>query len=162
MRASRCNLKLWLSRDGAWKQVACQSFWGWILPDLSFLSCNIFQAVERSPHTPLTRLAWRDHDTYVIIISVSGIWCAPHSPSILIRALLTYCVVAGLFVVCNAISCSVAVWNLSLAQSVGQNSQYYLLVKYSGKPDLWCWRTVQVDAFLTFLGAFGLIFTFTL
>jgi len=50
--------------------------------------------------------------------------------------------VFGLLVICNAILCSVAVWNLSLAQSVGQN--------------------LQVDAFLTFLGAFSLLFIFTI
>lgn len=48
--------------------------------------------------------------------------------------------VFGLLVICNAILCSVAVWNLSLAQSVGQN--------------------MQVDAFLIFLGAFALVFIF--
>jgi len=50
--------------------------------------------------------------------------------------------VFGLLVICNAIICSVAVWNLSLAQSVGQN--------------------LQIDAFLTFLGAFYLVFIFTI
>jgi len=50
--------------------------------------------------------------------------------------------VFGLLVICNAILCSVAVWNFSYAQSVGQN--------------------VQVDAFLTFLGAFALVFIFAI
>jgi len=50
--------------------------------------------------------------------------------------------VFGLLVICNAIVCSVAVWNLSLAQSVGQN--------------------LQIDAFLTFLGAFSMVFIFTI
>jgi len=50
--------------------------------------------------------------------------------------------VFGLLVICNAILCSVAVWNLSFAQSVGQN--------------------LQVDAFLTFLGAFALLFIFSI
>jgi len=46
--------------------------------------------------------------------------------------MLLFCryLVFGLLVICNAILCSVAVWNLSLAQSFGRNS--------------------QVDAFLTF------------
>lgn len=58
--------------------------------------------------------------------------------------MLLFCryLVFGLLVICNAILCSVAVWNLSLAQSVGQN--------------------LQVDAFLTFLGAFSLLFIFTI
>jgi len=56
--------------------------------------------------------------------------------------LLFRSLILGLFVISNAIICSVAVWNLSLAQSVGQNS--------------------QVDAYLTFLGAFALLFTFTI
>jgi len=50
--------------------------------------------------------------------------------------------VLGLFVISNAIICSVAVWNLSLAQSVGQN--------------------LQVDTYLTFLGAFALLFIFAI
>lgn len=50
--------------------------------------------------------------------------------------------VFGLLVICNAILCSVAVWNLSYAQSVGQN--------------------FQLDTFLTFLGAFALVFIFTI
>jgi len=50
--------------------------------------------------------------------------------------------VFGLLVICNAILCSVAVWNLSYAQSIGQN--------------------FQLDAFLTFLGAFALVFIFTI
>jgi len=50
--------------------------------------------------------------------------------------------VFGFLVICNAILCSVAVWNLSLAQSVGRN--------------------LQVDAFLTFLGAFALLFIFVI
>jgi len=49
--------------------------------------------------------------------------------------------VFGLFVISNSIICIVAVWNLSLAQSAGQ--------------------TLQVDAYLIFLGAFALFFIFT-
>jgi len=58
--------------------------------------------------------------------------------------MLLFCryLVFGLFVICNAIFCSVAVWNLSLGQSVGQN--------------------MQVDAFCSFVGAFALLFIFTL
>jgi hypothetical protein len=56
--------------------------------------------------------------------------------------LLTRYLVFGLLVICNAIICSVAVWNLSLAQSVGQS--------------------LQVDAYLTFLGAFALVFIFVI
>lgn len=47
----------------------------------------------------------------------------------------------GLFVVCNAIICSVAVWNHSLVQATGG-------------------QTVQVDVYLIFLGAFSLAFIF--
>jgi len=46
--------------------------------------------------------------------------------------------VFGFLIICNAIICSVAVWNLSFAQSINQ--------------------TLQVDAFLTFLGAFAVMF----
>jgi hypothetical protein len=46
------------------------------------------------------------------------------------------------FVICNAITCSVAVWNLSLAQSGGQ--------------------TMNVDSFVIFVGSLGLIFIFTM
>jgi len=49
--------------------------------------------------------------------------------------------VFGLFVISNSIICTVAVWNLSLAQSAGQ--------------------MVQVDTYLIFLGAFALVFIFT-
>ncbi|KAG1832171.1 hypothetical protein EV424DRAFT_1640903 [Suillus variegatus] len=49
-------------------------------------------------------------------------------------------VLFGLFVVCNAIICSVAVWNHSLVQAGDQ--------------------TVQVDVYLIFLGAFSLTFIF--
>jgi len=58
--------------------------------------------------------------------------------------MLLFCryLVFGLLVICNAILCSVAVWNLSLAQSVGQS--------------------LQVDAFLTFMGALALLFIFTI
>ncbi|KAG2157351.1 hypothetical protein DEU56DRAFT_764119 [Suillus clintonianus] len=47
----------------------------------------------------------------------------------------------GLFVVCNAIICSIAVWNHSLVQANGG-------------------QTLQVDAYLIFLGAFCLAFIF--
>ncbi|KAG2147068.1 hypothetical protein BD769DRAFT_714123 [Suillus cothurnatus] len=47
----------------------------------------------------------------------------------------------GLFVVCNAIICTVAVWNHSLVQATGG-------------------QTVQVDVYLIFLGAFSLAFIF--
>ncbi|KAG2158365.1 uncharacterized protein EDB93DRAFT_1121073 [Suillus bovinus] len=47
----------------------------------------------------------------------------------------------GLFVVCNAIICSVAVWNHSLVQAAGG-------------------QTVQVDVYLIFLGAFSLALIF--
>ncbi|KAG1905960.1 uncharacterized protein F5891DRAFT_1007393 [Suillus fuscotomentosus] len=50
-------------------------------------------------------------------------------------------VLFGLFVVCNAIICSVAVWNHSLVQVTGG-------------------QTVQVDVYLIFLGAFSLTFIF--
>ncbi|KAG2116754.1 uncharacterized protein F5147DRAFT_674277 [Suillus discolor] len=50
-------------------------------------------------------------------------------------------VLFGLFVVCNAIICSVAVWNHSLVQATGG-------------------QTVQVDVYLIFLGAFSLTFIF--
>ncbi|KAG2755990.1 hypothetical protein P692DRAFT_20792336 [Suillus brevipes Sb2] len=50
-------------------------------------------------------------------------------------------VLFGLFVVCNAIICSVAVWNHSLVQATGG-------------------QTVQVDVYLIFLGAFSLAFIF--
>jgi len=48
----------------------------------------------------------------------------------------------GLFIICNAIICSVAVWNLSLAQPLGWN--------------------LPIDLYLIFLGAFGLGFGFVL
>ncbi|KAG1877877.1 hypothetical protein DFJ58DRAFT_753076 [Suillus subalutaceus] len=47
----------------------------------------------------------------------------------------------GLFVVCNAIICTVAVWNHSLVQATGS-------------------QTAQVDVYLIFLGAFSLAFIF--
>lgn len=50
-------------------------------------------------------------------------------------------VLFGLFVVCNAIICSVAVWNHSLVQATGS-------------------QTLQVDVYLIFLGAFSLVFIF--
>ncbi|KAG1768343.1 hypothetical protein EDD22DRAFT_872751 [Suillus occidentalis] len=50
-------------------------------------------------------------------------------------------VLFGLFVVCNAIICSVAVWNHSLVQATGG-------------------QTAQVDVYLIFLGAFSLAFIF--
>lgn len=50
-------------------------------------------------------------------------------------------VLFGLFVVCNAIICSVAVWNHSIVQATGG-------------------QTVQVDVYLIFLGAFSLAFIF--
>jgi hypothetical protein len=46
------------------------------------------------------------------------------------------------FVICNAITCSVAVWNLSLAQTGGQN--------------------MGVDAFIILVGAVALIFIFSI
>ncbi|KAH7923517.1 hypothetical protein BV22DRAFT_577822 [Leucogyrophana mollusca] len=46
----------------------------------------------------------------------------------------------GFFVICNAIVCSVAVWNYSLAQSAGQ--------------------ALQVDVYLIFVGAVFLVFIF--
>ncbi|KDQ60721.1 hypothetical protein JAAARDRAFT_559769 [Jaapia argillacea MUCL 33604] len=55
------------------------------------------------------------------------------------------CLFFGLFIVCNAIICSVAVWHLSLAQAVGYN----LIL-------------AQIDTFLIFLGAFALAFIFTI
>ncbi|KAF8654191.1 hypothetical protein AX16_003720 [Volvariella volvacea WC 439] len=50
--------------------------------------------------------------------------------------------VFGLFIVCNAIIASVAVWNLSLSRAL-QNE-------------------LQVDTYLTFVGAFGLVYIFAI
>ncbi|KAG1782732.1 hypothetical protein EV702DRAFT_1066396 [Suillus placidus] len=50
-------------------------------------------------------------------------------------------VLFSLFVVCNAIICSVAVWNYSIIQATGG-------------------QTMQVDVYLIFLGAFSLAFIF--
>jgi len=49
--------------------------------------------------------------------------------------------VFGLFIICNAIICSVAVWHLSLAQMISYNP--------------------PVDIYLIFLGAFSLLFIFS-
>lgn len=60
------------------------------------------------------------------------------------RSLILYLrgLVFGLFIVCNAIICSVAVWHLGLAQTVSYNP--------------------PVDIYLIFLGAFGLLFIFAI
>jgi len=55
-------------------------------------------------------------------------------------SLISRYLVFGLLVICHAIICSVAVWNLSLTQPASQN--------------------VQVAEYLTFLGTFALIFMF--
>ncbi|KAK7467020.1 hypothetical protein VKT23_004082 [Stygiomarasmius scandens] len=54
-------------------------------------------------------------------------------------------VVFAIFIICSAIIASVAVWNMSLAQQDSPISS----------------QVVQVDAYLIFLGAAGLLFSFT-
>lgn len=65
--------------------------------------------------------------------------------------------IPGAFIVCNAIICSVAAWNFSLARDTGIDRMWpvsyrlvWILTPY--------YRTVQIDVFLIFLGIFGVAF----
>ncbi len=58
------------------------------------------------------------------------------------------------FIVCNAIICSLAVWNFSLDGSSGHNGEFPTIMLFIA---LFTSLSVQLDAYLIFLGALGVV-----
>jgi hypothetical protein len=93
---------------------------------LTGLDLLFFPFFTEPSNGPIT-LSWYAYDKYSVVLSLSCVWYGLihfYSSCSENWGLILRC--EGLLVICNAILCSVAVWNLSYAQSVGQNCMFLI------------------------------------